>query len=548
MKMIMKLILRLSIFSWIFLIVMNFSALSQRISITPSGASGVNLSGEPAFFQIQVKNNSSGASTGKLGVKCVSDEGGIKKYTDDIKIAAQSAYNTKIDIGNYVGYWQIEVVMEFENGTKDSAFSGLTILNKPATYKVHDKNSFFGIMLIKDFEAADRMGCKFNRLPAIWEYIEKNEGQYDWTMLDRSVKEAESHGIGVVLTVVPKNSAGTTRIKWAKWKDDEDLANDVNIKYFANFVKAVVLRYKDKVVAFELLNEPDQAFFEKGKNLSARRAALITWKLQTTGYKLVKQFAPNVPIIGLSESGVDFRKGLPFFNEVMRNGNKDVFDILGAHAYSPGKFVDEDNPPKYPDDYKLRQVIMQGLSKMKSMGMVPKFWGTELGWAYKVGTLPLSKEGLEIAAVTTQALVTVKSVPGAEKLFWFVFSFNTNAGPGKMYNYSLINMQSGASFPYSSASAYATTAYFLNDAIFKQNKKLANGAEIYTYQNTKGQAIAIIWSNKLQMKVDVSNLSSAKVYNNFGRQISINNITIGSSPYFFVMPDANIQPLIDELK
>lgn len=510
------------------------------LQIKPSGASGVLFRNEEGAIKISVVNQSQQEAEFNLSVRCVFDlnnDSVVNNYP--VHLNGKDSLEKVIKLStDQIGYWQINSALTTTNGNVvQNVTSGIAIVEKPADYGREDTSSFFGIMKIEDFEAADRMGCKFDRMPAIWCYIEKENGVYDWTELDKKIALAEAHGIGVVLSIWPDYKKGNATLKWAPWHSDLEMVQEPNIKYLQRFLSAIVERYKDRVTAFELTNEPDLAFYKTPNNTRAE-GALITKKIFEEGYNIIKKIAPSKPVIGMSVSGGEFRNGLPFVQDVFQSQEK-FFDILGAHPYAPGRFIDSEHAPQYPDEYNLRGVVQSGIEKMKSLGLPARFWGTEIGWAYYDGAEPLSTAGRELAAVTSQALVTLKSVPGAERIFWFVFSYPGNYGPGSKYNFSLIYSKGVPSFPYPSVNAYAAVSRLLYHTVPSQTITVGGAVHLSVFDKNGDQNVVVLWSNKRKYMLDNSITLQYTTFDMFGRKIEGNEQQtkpgISNEPLFFVI-------------
>jgi hypothetical protein len=102
--------------------------------------------------------------------------------------------------------------------------------------------SFFGLHIILDnwptvsFSDIRSSGVS-------WSKLEPSRGQFNWSVLDRQVSRAIASGKKFYYSTggVPKWWAGTS-----------------NIQDFDDFVTALATRYKGKIEAYELWNEPDQ--------------------------------------------------------------------------------------------------------------------------------------------------------------------------------------------------------------------------------------------------------------------------------------------------
>jgi hypothetical protein len=466
-------------------------------------------------------------------VNCEFDQDHIKKsFSFPISFSGADAVKESFTLPtDKIGYWKIEA----STNSSSTVFSGAAVVVKPPDYNISDPNSFFGSMLIKNFEAANRIGIKVDRHMALWGAIEKVQGTYDWSYVDAVVNRATEHHIGVMLDIVP-NVGRPVKLAWATWQRDADLVNEPQHTYYINFVTALVTRYKGKLAGIELFNEPDLEYFKK-INEDMDRAVDFTKKLDIESYKVIKSIDPDVPVIGLSVSGVDFRNDMQFSKAAIQGANSPMMDVFGGHGYAPGHFIDDNTPVIYPEQYDLNGKIEAVLSAMRSHGMTPRYWGTEIGYAYPFGTDPLSDGSRNIAAATAQTLVSVKSIPGAERLFWFVYSFiNKNGGDKAGYTYSMFYDNGNPPYPYPVVCAYAACARVLYKTKPDGEVNVGHSMTAYRFATEDGNKVVVIWTNSGKHKLKAMN--AAHVWDTYGREEATPNATVSISNYptYFVFP------------
>jgi hypothetical protein len=169
--------------------------------------------------------------------------------------------------------------------------------------------------------------------------------------------------------------------------------------------------------------------------------------------------------------------------------------------------------------------------------MTPRFWGTEIGYAYPFGTDPLSEGSRDIAAGTAQTLVSVKSIPGAERLFWFVYSFiNKNGGDKAGYTYSMFYDNGTPPFPYPVVCAYAACARVLYKTKPDGEVNVGHSMTAYRFAAEDGHKVVVIWTNSGKHKLKAMN--AAHVWDTYGREEATPNATVSISNYptYFVFP------------
>jgi hypothetical protein len=159
-----------------------------------------------------------------------------------------------------------------------------------------------------------------------WQDIEgAGKGQYDWSKTDRIVDQAEKAGLKLI-------------VRLRQDPDKPFWAGDPpqNAGEFADFVAAVASRYKGRIHAYQIWNEPNLAReWGKKKPDPAGYSRMLK-----SAYSAIKGIDPNALVItaGMAPTGTDSNEAMPdekFYDQMYRamNGNSDgYFDMLGVHA------------------------------------------------------------------------------------------------------------------------------------------------------------------------------------------------------------------------
>ncbi|MCL5962070.1 MAG: cellulase family glycosylhydrolase [Chloroflexi bacterium] len=161
-----------------------------------------------------------------------------------------------------------------------------------------------------------------------WRYIEGNaRGKYDWGEPDRIVEAISKAGLKTIARI-------DNQPKWAR--SDKVFPQDGppdNIEDFANFISALVGRYKGRIQAYEIWNEPNLA--REWGNKQPNAAEYVN--MLKAAYKAAKRADPDALIIsaGLSPttaSGAIATPDAEYLQQMYAAGAKDYFDLLGIHA------------------------------------------------------------------------------------------------------------------------------------------------------------------------------------------------------------------------
>ena len=153
-----------------------------------------------------------------------------------------------------------------------------------------------------------------------WRDIEgKGKGQYDWATADRIVNQTEEFGVNLLLRVDHEP-------EWAGPPPG-------NINHFVDFVTALATRYKGRVEAYQIWNEPNLAREWGNKPPNAGEYT----QMLKAAYQAIKAVDPNAIIIsaGMAPTTELSQRAVPdtqFIQNMYNAGAKPYFDMLGAHG------------------------------------------------------------------------------------------------------------------------------------------------------------------------------------------------------------------------
>ncbi|HEX3246168.1 MAG TPA: cellulase family glycosylhydrolase [Chloroflexota bacterium] len=191
----------------------------------------------------------------------------------------------------------------------------------------------------RDLKAAKDAGFTWVKQRFEWRFIEKSrKNSFEWQEPDRIVNAVNQAGLGMVARIDNQPDwARRDRIFPASGPPDK-------MEDWKDFVESLTERYKGKIQAYEVWNEPNIS--REWGNVQPDAAA-YTEMLRIT-YTAIKKADPQAIVIsaGLSpttEISERARADTLFLNEMYQAGAKQYFDMLGVHA--PGfKAAPETDP------------------------------------------------------------------------------------------------------------------------------------------------------------------------------------------------------------
>ena len=198
-----------------------------------------------------------------------------------------------------------------------------------------------------------------------WEKIESRPGQWNFFQLDQDISLAEKQQVEILLQLV-------TIPQWAKLDGRIDLACRESSQpneeppicqstLWKNYVRTVATRYKGRVHAYELWNEPNVKEFFTGTV-----SDLVT--LNRIAYQTLKEIDPTILVVSSSLTRLNPRT-LEYLKEFFKQGGGQFADVISHHFY----------PAPDPPETMLN-FIQSFHSLMREHGVYKPVWNTETGW------------------------------------------------------------------------------------------------------------------------------------------------------------------------
>ena len=229
-------------------------------------------------------------------------------------------------------------------------------------------------------------GIQWLRTGFVWAAIEGRKGEWDFSKHDAAVTVAESRGVRILGLL-----HGTP--DWAQPTIE-------HLDDWLGFVRATVTRYKGRVPAWQVWNEPNLEQFWKDPN--PRDYA----RLLKATYPVIKQTDPQALVVWGGTSVLDWG----FLEPALREAG-DCFDVMAIHPYG---YEDPRAPEAYiPDALEELRVLLG----KHGLGGKP-LWFTEWGWPSHTGRRGMTdyQQGQYIVRAYLMALTA-----GLERGFWYEF-------------------------------------------------------------------------------------------------------------------------------
>lgn len=238
----------------------------------------------------------------------------------------------------------------------------------------------------EEYELLDELGVSWIITTFYWNSIERERGVWDFSGTDTYVEAAKAHGKKIFIVLAYDtawlNPKGETR-RYIAPKD---------IPLYEEFVARVVMRYKGKVDAWQIWNEPNWIFWK-----GARKDYFA---LAEAGAKKVREIDPDAQLL----TGGILRAPHAFVNALFDSGAMSHGSQASVHPYDL-------NPERSARVY---DSFCAALAKNGYAGGV---WVTEAG--YPTGGLyPTRISEKKLGPYITRTL-TLLAVRGARAVFWY---------------------------------------------------------------------------------------------------------------------------------
>lgn len=282
------------------------------------------------------------------------------------------------------------------------------------------------------------LGVGWVKTQVSWKLYQPGPARYDdfhFAELDELVELAHAAGLQVLLGVskAPEWSRPTTEL-------DGPPADDL---LFQEFMAYLAARYRGRVAAYELWNEPNLQREWHGAPLSA--ADLVA--LMTAGAAGVRLGDPAAQVVSAAPAPTGINDGVTavddrqYFRQMLQAGMANVVDGIGVHPYGwanspdssatdPGTSAPSHN--NHPSFF-FADTLRDYRAILAEFGSDQPLWITEFGWATFENVAPAPPAGGEFMAYVNewqQAAYIVRAIDLAQQ--WHaapLILWNLNFGP-----------------------------------------------------------------------------------------------------------------------
>ena len=476
------------------------------------GKEGIFLLDETPCANVLFRNP--GKTPQQLKLQCtVYDYFGKKcqTFTKEYSLPPLSLTSNAVSVPNLkqAGFYAVDCDWNCGNEQGRFDFSFVRVSNPPA-----EADRTFGITFIgaayPHGEAMRRLGVGTKGVLMAWRWIERADGSYNWSAIDRSVADCLANNIRIIGGFENYTGAVPDRFK-PKAKPAanaklEDVFGDDYFQAALKFEKAAVERYGKYIKEWTYGAEINLLIH----NNSYEEEHYVK-RIRTSAPELRKML-PGVVITGIGVSGGDGR-AIPRFKVTRRLWDRlyDVLDGVSPDQYTvpnnfgPGDRFSDTESETFRDIMGEAWKIIQSRQR-SSLAVGEKGFHV----LYK---LPMNNpHSRELANTVAREYVITKSLPITH---WLYYGWRQWRDGGE-YDYGMFKGPS----PRHVVSAYAAIARMLCNAKFVKKADLHKNVPLYIF--TRGEeSIAVLW--KSEQNKDISMLldipADARLYDVQGNPI-----------------------------
>jgi hypothetical protein len=238
----------------------------------------------------------------------------------------------------------------------------------------------------EEYALLDKMGVSWIAATFYWDRIEHSRGDWNFSGYDAYVDAAKAHGKKVLAVLAYATDWIHPPGKYKRFVPPTE------IPLYVEFVAQTVMRYKGKVDAWQIWNEPNWTFW-KGSNKEF-------FELAKAAAKKVSELDPGTPVL---MSGVLRSPGM-FVADLLKSGAMQYGSQASFHPYS---LMPTGAAGLY--DSFARTLAKNGYSG--------NIWVTEVG--FPTGGLYPTRVPEKLFGTCIVKTITLLAVRGARAIFWY---------------------------------------------------------------------------------------------------------------------------------
>jgi hypothetical protein len=303
-----------------------------------------------------------------------------------------------------------------------------------------------------------------------WPALEPERGQWEFNVLDGYVALAERNHVELLLPLgLSPPWAAARPLEPSAYRpgyasEPRDTAD------WRVYVRTVALRYRGRIRAYEIWNEPNLPRFYSGTTKQIVELTRIA-------HQELKAIDGSIVLVSPSATG---RRGIAWLEEFVNQGGARWCDVIGFHAY-----VGQDEAPE-----EMARLIEEVRKRIDRSGLyLMPLWNTETGWQIRdlssgsTGTVGPDALDQGVAAAFVGRSMLLGWIAGADRFYWYAWD---NARMG------LVLTDGQTETP--AARAFGTISRWLTGAVIERHQCSRAGLHRVSLKLKDGRKGLAVWS------------------------------------------------------
>lgn len=265
-----------------------------------------------------------------------------------------------------------------------------------------------GAQLVSQFDRVEQAGIGWVRIDFIWAAIQPQRGVYDWQHYDALVAAAQQRGLSIlaIIAYTPGWATDGAEISGVP-RDVED---------WKTFCDKAAKRYRGKIAAWELWNEPNLEKFWAGSRQQYWQQILIP------GADAIKAADQQALIAGPALAHLNSRDWHHWLLETLQTAG-DRLDVVTHHLYDGDSYRDVttklDGSTQFGNKPSLWSLVAPSVREVLKYANArdKPFWLTETGW--ESGDVGEQRQATEYRGLLNDWLTGAGTRTWVEKVFFY---------------------------------------------------------------------------------------------------------------------------------
>ncbi|MHA1425282.1 MAG: hypothetical protein ACTSQI_04770 [Candidatus Helarchaeota archaeon] len=366
------------------------------------------------------------------------------------------------------------------------------------------------------------LGASWTRVDFHWSGIEPSNDVWNWDYWDAFMNASEQHNVKVLALLLYDNA----NVETVNPLNDKYIHPD-DIPYFLDYVNHTVRRYKDRVAAWEIWNEPNIHFWngpiEDFYKLFNQTITLI--------HQIEIEFSQDLTVLSSamasSTAGFVFRD----LERMFELGIMQHIDVVPFHFYS------------YEADSLYRGILQTKIVGEK-FGFKGEYWITEIGnptggqYPWSVSQEQLARNVIKMHVISSNLQI--------KKLMWYhdrdalhLDPYNSEGWFGLLYGNGTWKP---AAYAYQLFSLHCSNSILYQNLIVKTGGISAMDLMATLYRRVNGNSTLIMWydptlyiEGTIKVNLNLSELGDITIYDIYtgmNQTLVGNTVVVGKVPVF----------------